>query len=345
MKLTALILCATLAQAQEQSNIVVVMMDDMTYSDLDSMPNVQKFLVDSGMVFDRMYVANSLCCPNRAAFLTGKFPHNNGVLTNMAPDGGFQRYIELGLDTNALPVQMQRLGYTTMIAGKLLNQFEVDAGYTFPGWDSVQVVDGRYFYYRIVDKQGRVVYYGSQEEEYEADVLATKIVAWISEATGPKFCYYAPSAPHRVCVPPQRYAGRFDGVTAPRPPSFNEADVSDKPAYIQDLPLLGNGQQAQVDEQYRGRLGTILAVDDAIGDIVEALRTTGQLENAYLIFTSDNGFELGEHRLTGKQTPYDEAVHVPLIIRGPGVATGVSDMLVSTVDLFPTIIELGASER
>lgn len=339
MKLVLLALLSTLAQAQEQPNIVVIMMDDMCWADLDSMPNVQKFLVDSGMVFDRMYVANSLCCPNRAAFLTGKFPHNNGVLTNMAPDGGFDRWLEMGLDSTSLPVKMQELGYATGIFGKFLNQWSPYSKWVPVGWDEYNIVDGRYFDYRILEN-GKVVYYGSQEEEYEADVLAGKITGWISGNSVPFFVYFAPSAPHRVCVPPPRYGTRFDGVTAPRNPNFNEADVSDKPQYIQDLPLLGNGQQAQVDEQYRGRLGTILAVDDAIGQIIETLRLTGQLDNTYIIFTSDNGFELGEHRLTGKQDPYQNSIHVPLLVRGPGVGVGVSDALVSTVDLFPTIIDL-----
>ncbi len=171
-------------------------------------------------------------------------------------------------------------------------------------------------------------------------MLARKSTAFIDRHAGkqPFFLYVAPYVPHQPATPAPRHATAFPGVRAPRPPSYDQADVSAEPAYIRNRPLLSPAIQRFDDRLYRRRLQSMLGVEDLLRNVVDSLRRTHQLDDTYIVFTSDNGFHLGEHRLPfGKQTPYDTDIHVPLIVRGPGVpaAKKVSGMA-REIDLAPT---------
>ena len=152
-------------------------------------------------------------------------------------------------------------------------------------------------------------------------------------------------APHAPAPrPPPRE--RLPGVPVPRPPSFDEEDVSDKPAWVRDNPPLDPEQIASHEDLYRKRLQSMLAVDDMIGRLVDALRKNGELDNTYIFFTSDNGFHMGQHRLTtGKWTAYEEDIRVPLIVRGPGVPEGRTlPHLVLNNDFAPTFADLAGAK-
>ena len=186
--------------------------------------------------------------------------------------------------------------------------------------------------------------YGRLPEDYETDVLASKMVDFIqrNSGDGPFFMYAAPGAPHLPAKPAPRHEDGFEGVTAPRVPSFNEEDVSDKPAWVHSLPLLGPDDMETIDDIYRKRLQSMLSVGDMVAMILAALESVDELDQTYIIFTSDNGFSVGEHRrILGKGTAYDESIRVPLIIRGPGISGGqVLKDIVLNNDLAPTVAEL-----
>ncbi len=183
-------------------------------------------------------------------------------------------------------------------------------------------------------------------------MLTEKVVSFIDSAekndAQPFFVFFAPSAPHGAnmpmgrATPAPRHAGMFAGVTAPRPPSFNEADVSDKPPAIRNLPLLTDEQIAEIDIEYQTRLESLQAVDEGIERIIATLAARGELENTYLFFTSDNGYHLGQHRFpNGKWEIYDEEIRVPMIVRGPRVPAGVTrNHFVLNIDFAPTIAAL-----
>jgi len=157
----------------------------------------------------------------------------------------------------------------------------------------------------------------------------------------------APTAPHSPAIPAERHKDAFANEEVPRPPSFSEEDVSDKPVWVQELEPISEQEASRIDERYQERQESMLAVDEMVGSLVEELEATGQLDNTYIVFTSDNGFHLGTHRLRhGKKTPYEEAAHVPLFVRGPGVPAGstVEDLTLDT-DLAPTFAELGGLEE
>ena len=293
------------------------------------MPELQRYLVDGGTTFGNAFVTDALCCPSRATILRGQYPHNHGVLTNQPPLGGEERFSELGLEDSTLATWLHSEGYSTAMLGKSLNNFVPPVP---PGWD-------------LWFGRGSVPA-GTYETNYFS-FTAANVIRVAKDERRPFFMWLGTSAPHRNVDPPSRYADAFPNVTAPRPPSFNEEDVSGKPKWLREKPPLSESEISGVDEQYRTRLRTMLAVDDLIGRLVKRLRKSGELENTYILFTSDNGFVMGEHRRPqGKWSAYEEAMRVPLIVRGIGVPEGRTlPHMVLNNDFAPTFADLAGPRR
>jgi arylsulfatase A-like enzyme len=291
-----------------------------------------------------------LCCPSRACILRGQYTHNHGVYSNTAPSGGFGRFYALQDETSTLATWLQQAGYRTALIGKYLNgyPFPEDREYIPPGWtewDSpVKGTPYKEFGFTL-NQNGQQTDYRSRDD-YLTDVLARQADDFLRRAASdpqPFFLFLAPYAPHGPAVPAPRHAEAFPGLLAPRTGSFDEADVSDKPYSIASNPLLSQEQLDRIDELYRLRVQSMQAVDEMIAGLFATLQETGQLEDTYIIFTSDNGYHLGQHRLpAGKGTPYEEDILVPFIVRGPGVPAGqtLAGYPAGNVDIAPTIAEL-----
>jgi N-acetylglucosamine-6-sulfatase len=339
----------TLAQEQapEKPNIVFIVADDMRVDDIEYMPQTRQLLSTEGLTFENAFVSHSVCCPSRASILRGQYAHNHGVLNN--DDGNaFRKFRNLGNEESTVATWLKSGGYRTVLLGKYLNGYGPKTGsetYVPPGWDDWYAkLDKGYYDYQL-NENGRVVSYGSSEREYYTDVLADKARKYVRGAANdsePFFMYLAPATPHGPFLPARRHRGEYSNVDAPRPPSFDEADVSDKPKRVRSLPRLGSADEKEIDETYRKRLEMLLSVDDMIAGLIKDLQDTGELENTYIFFTSDNGFHLGEHRLSlTKKTPYEEASRVPLVVRGPGVpARGSVEQTTLNSDFAPTMAEL-----
>jgi arylsulfatase A-like enzyme len=219
-----------------------------------------------------------------------------------------------------------------------------------PGWDEWHVGGNAHASYDyVLNENGQTVRYGSEPEDYLNDVLtrkATEVIRTSAAAEEPFFLYVLPFNPHSPSVAAPRHQGMFASAELPRPPSFNEADVSAKPAFIRRLPPLDNDQIAYLEDEYRRRIASLQAIDDMVESIVGALDDTGQLEDTYVIYSSDNGFHMGQHRLiAGKDTPYEEDIRVPMVMRGPGVPPGSRiEAVVGNIDLAPTIAEIATAE-
>jgi arylsulfatase A-like enzyme len=338
-----------------QPNIVFIMSDDQDIETVQYMPRVQELLAGQGVSFENAFVTEPQCCPSNVTMLTGQYAHNHGVLNNFYPSGGFQKFVENGGDQSTIATWLQDAGYNTARVGKYLVEYPIDSTYVPPGWDEWYSAFGGatgYFNYRL-NENGTVVQYGADEADYITDVFTTKAVDFINRAEAndaqPFFLTFTPTAPHADTVPngaptpAPRHAGMFAGATAPRTPSFNETDVSDKPPPIRNLPLLTDAQVAAIDSEYQARLESLQALDEGIGQIVETLAARGELENTYIVFTSDNGYHLGQHRfLNGKFQVYEEDIRVPLIIRGPGVQQGVTvEQMAVNIDFAPTMARWG----
>jgi len=359
--LVALLLLASLAGGAappkapaQRPNVILILTDDQDLGSLAFMPKTRDLIGRQGMTFANHFVPLSLCCPSRATILTGLYPHNHKVYTNFPPDGGYERFDELGHERATLATALHAAGYRTALIGKYLNGYpgEESPAYVPPGWDewASPVAGSPYAAYRYtLNENGKTVKYGSGAEAYMTDVLAGKATAFVRSAAAsgqPFFLYLATYAPHKPSTPARRHAALFPDLQAPRTPSFDEADVRDKPDRVRRLPLLNASEIAAIDALYRKQIRSLQAVDEAVAALVKALQDTNQLANTYILFTSDNGFHMGQHRLEpGKYTPYESDVHVPFLVRGPGVPAGtVSSALTASVDLAPTIAALAGTK-
>jgi N-acetylglucosamine-6-sulfatase len=354
------------ASGQTRPNVIVLMSDDQTAVSQSVMTHTNELIGAHGATFTNNFTNWPLCCPSRTTFLTGQYAHNHQVLGNSPPFGGFDR-----LDTReTLPVWLQRAGYYTAHIGKFLNGYENSSVGVPPGWSEWHGTKRTYtFYGEQLLEDGQVVTYGStgedpdnpaQPQTYSTDVYTDKAVQLINQrapAAQPFFLSVAYLGPHSggpnqpagqpqgrcedTAKPAIRHKGAFGSEPLPAPPNFNEADVADKPAGIASRPQLSAAQIATVTRYYRCRLESLLAVDEGVQRVVEALDAQGELDNTLLIYTSDNGFFHGEHRImTGKNRVYEEAIRVPLEIRGPGVPEGVTvDDLAINADIAPTIVD------
>ncbi|MEO3874667.1 sulfatase [Nonomuraea sp. B12E4] len=341
----------TMAEGKSRPNIVYIVADDLETGTLGLFPNITEELVRQGVSFERFFVTNSWCCPSRASILRSQYVHSHNVRTNTAPEGGFDRFHRLGLERSTIGTWMQQAGYRTGLMGKYLNHYPGGAAeetYVPPGWDEwdVPVRDLYEEYGYRLNENGKVYDYGWSEEDYLPDVLAGKAADFISASREPFFLYLAPIGPHNPANPAVRHAGAFSLATAPRTPSFNQEDVSREPLWLRQRPMIQQPGVDEIDERYRTRLRSMLGVDDLVGSVVDALRESGKLGDTYIFFSSDNGFHLGTHRLKqGKTTPFEEAIRIPLVVRGPGISPGSTNgQLTNTVDLAPTFAALGGAQ-
>ncbi len=294
-------------------DIVVIVTDDMRASDWRALPRTRALV--GGTRFADFVLTTPQCGPSRATLLTGRYAHTHGVLKNGPPDGGwasFRRH-----EGATVATALQAAGYRTGLFGKYLNGFPA-GGDPPPGWQA---------------------WHGAAEAAYGTpagygtDLIAEQAARFVRSTAPdrPLFAWIAPKAPHAPPEPAPRHAGRFPNARVPRTAALNEADVSDKPAYLQhDPPRLPD-----MDRQHRDRLRTLLSVDDLVSEVAAAMGD--RWERACVVVVSDNGFALGEHRWVGKNTPHDESVRVPLLIRCPGLAPGDDARLAASIDIAPTI--------
>ena len=360
-------------QAHAQSgrpNIIVLLTDDQEPASLRVMKTVRKEMKRKGTTMSRFYTNFPLCCPSRATMLTGQYAHNHQVLSNKAPDGGYGVFNERHGD-NYLPLWLKQAGYRTGYVGKYLNEYaEPDEYGTLPtdvprGWDDWRVLApsrAQYFGYTL-NQNGVLTQYSERPRDYSTDVFTTKAKRFIRRSvqsgTNPFFLMLGYAAPHgggggepgrscnRGAVPAPRHLGGLrDRRKFPLPPSFNEADVSDKPSSLQSIPPLAPNQISDVTRKRRCAWESLLAVDESVGEIVAEVKRSGLRESTYIFFLSDNGYLRGEHRIRNqKRYLYEESARVPFVVRGPGVARGAtSSDVVTNADLPATILQLaGAS--
>ncbi|CAN5275802.1 sulfatase [soil metagenome] len=311
-------------------------------------PRLRRIMGDNGVTFDNSFVTNSLCCPSRATSLRGQYAHNHGIRQNSAPLGGWPKFSRLGREQTTIATWLQAGGYQTFFLGKYLNNYEHT--YVPPGWDEWYGWMGFYDTSRNQSDQYRINHNGQvlsfdPEQTHDTDLLAARASEYIRQAAtdpSPFFLYLSLNAPHQPAPSAVGYRHRFRDSRQPRTAAFNEADVSDKPAWVRRKPLLDDSQIARVDAVYRRRLRSMLSVEDAVATLISALEDTGRLDNTYLVFTSDNGHHNGHRRqMPQKMTAYDEDIRVPLLVRGPGVPAGVRRRhLVVNNDVAPTIADL-----
>jgi N-acetylglucosamine-6-sulfatase len=352
---------ASHASAAKRPNIVVITTDDQTLASLqpDTMPNVTKKIAAKGTTFTEAIVTTPLCCPSRATWITGQYAHNHGVTSNGLGYGALEE------KDNTLPVWLDRAGYETAHIGKYLNGYEAaveDPTEVAPGWNVWYTTLGSTRYYNFdVAANGRQVHFGRRDDDYVTRVInrkAATLARRLTRRREPVYLQVDNRAPHTETgietrggcggrtVPDPDDGQIFKGSALPQPPSFNEANVADKPPFVQSRPRIDANKLKKLTKRHTCALASLRAVDRGVGRIVKELKRTDELRKTVIAFTSDNGYYYGEHRIqVGKIYPYEEGIRVPLIMRVPRQHRGggrISEVAepVANIDLAPTLLEL-----
>ena len=374
--LLACVSSASAAPAEARPNIVVVMTDDQEDTgSMAYMPKTLALIADHGITFKNSFVNLPLCGPSRASFLTGQAAHNHGIRANNPLDaGGWEAF--KSKEGNSLPVWLQAAGYKTALIGKYLNRYGQQSiygawlgwfggliGVEFkgttignprdwvpPGWNLWYAFSGsrpKYYDYSI-NENGKMIHFGDAPGDYSTDILKERAVGFIKDQSAdphPFFLYVAPKSVHAEgsrAIPAPQYKDALKDVRLPVSPAFNEARIERKAL---KAPRVGNATKDDLEKSYRAALRSLQSVDDLVAAVIAALKDTGKLDNTVVIYTSDNGFLFGDHRLIGKTAAYEGSIKVPLLMRGPGIPEHQSrDQLVNNLDVTATIVDLAGAK-
>jgi N-acetylglucosamine-6-sulfatase len=325
-------------------NIIHICTDDMRSDDIDLqiMPQLSRIFASPSLKFDNHSVPFTLCAPSRVSILTGLEPHNHGVLTDHSP-GGYAGYQPL--EGNSLPVWLTNAGYYVGHVGKFINEYDVIApNHVPPGyadWRAMSCSFEKYTNFTLNENGTQVSY---DNGEYTTDVFVQKVLDFIAAAPQPFALFFWPNCCHWPAVPAAQDAGTFANVPMPISPSFNEADVSDKPRAVRKLPLLRRKQIAKIENKWRTRAECLQSLDRGMKTIMDALQTAGLLSNTHIMFTSDNGIVEGEHRIQKeKNVLYEEGVTVPLLWHQPSGYNQNCKQPVSNIDTTAAMVELSGA--
>ncbi len=350
---------AQAAASAAPPNFLLVLVDDQAQNTFkpEFMPTTFRDVVKHGTSFKNGLAAPPLCCPDRAGILTGQYPHNHGVFSNHTG------YAELRDPQDTLAVWLHDAGYATGMFGKFMNHYSHVAGKGpapgFERWFAFLDASADYYDYEV-SNDGHIRSYGHRRADYSTDVVtrkAKKFVRQSADESRPFFAWVGYHAPHvdpitsgpcegKNPLPPGRAAyKRFAGVKLPRPASFNERQIGDKPRPVRSLPPLSRGAIRQQQVHWRCTLAAMSEVDRSVGGLMGELRRDRQLGRTIVVYVSDNGFFFGEHRIrTGKAYPYEPALNVPFAMRVPPRYTatkppGSTRAVVSNQDIAPTLLD------
>ena len=335
----------------EQLNFIIILTDDQRADTIWAMPNVQRELVEKGVTFTKAFATTPLCCPSRSGMLTGFNAYDTNIMSNFPPKGGATEFD----DKNTIAVELQKKGYKTAMMGKYLNNyFEAMAPYIPPGWDIfLDVEKGSWFNYDYArgsstsfsSSTGQILH----NEIYNTYFIKDEALKFIeNNANNPFFLYWAPKAPHGPATAPPEDLDKFLNFQYDSP-SVQETDLSDKPEYVrnkrEDVSQDDEDDSTELDFPIK-QLQSIQAVDRSVKEIIEKLEEEKILNKTVIIFAGDNGYMWGEHGLWKKSQPYEESIHVPLVIRMPTVEKGSSEEIVGmNIDIPTTVFWLAGIEK
>lgn len=329
------------------------MADDMAASDVRWMPRTRRIIGERGATFESALSTNPMCCPARAVLLSGSESHNNGVWSNSGSNGG---YGPLGGGTR-LPEWLQAAGYRTAFMGKHLNGFREQEASQEPGWNVLDgLIKGVYSYRSFVTwNDGRPRRVSDYVANYLQDSADEALERFERQDSDPFFMWVSHVGPHNAranrcsgkCwgppVPAGRDRGTFAGIASPTRslPSFNRRNDDSRPPFLRRLSRVS---RREVDRLHQRRVETLQSIDRSVAHLARSLEAAGELDETVLIFTSDNGYMLGQYRYIGKRLGYDDSLRIPLLIRGPGVRGGMSVTgAATTADLSRTIVDLAGA--
>jgi len=338
----------------QKPNVIVILTDDMDFTLLPGLKYTNELITQQGASFTNYFVTAPLCCPSRASTFRGQYPHNTNILENSP---GYKNFYRNTREEETIAIWLTRAGYQTALMGKYLNGYPIEAGesYVPPGWSDWHAYfhhdpeddEGGYYFNYQMNENGKVTNYGFAPEDYSTDLLKQRSIEFMNKSMSendPFFLYISLTAPHGPSLPAPRHEGLLAGIEYPRSPSFLTEDISPKPDIVIQK-ATAPGEEFDIYDAnafFEKRSETMMAVDEMVQEIVQTLEQNGQLDNTYIIFTSDNGFHLGEHNFSGgKALPYTEDINVPFLMRGPGIQPGTTvTQLVANIDIASTVVDI-----
>jgi N-acetylglucosamine-6-sulfatase len=342
-------------------NILVLITDDqdVELGGLDYMPQLKSQLMEQGTFFKNAFVHTPFCCPSRTSILTGRYIHNGGATNNsFSGNCGGTEWKEKTEKEHSFAVHLSNAGYKTAYLGKYLNTYGLGTNnaYVPAGWDHWMANKGNsvYYNYDLVQSEDggktiSVVNFGNDyATDYLPDVIANKTVELIetfSSADDPFLIVLGYPTPHAPRIPAPKYKDTFQDYRAYRTPNWNSSYNFNKHWLMRRLGVIDAGTEQEIDQFFRARMEMLQTVDDHITQYIDSLKNNGQLQNTYIIFTSDNGFQLGQHRLKGdKRQLYEHNIRVPFVVRGPNVPPNVTnEHLVLNIDIAPTLVSIATN--
>jgi len=321
--------CSAVFPEDTRPNFLIIVTDDQRFDTMQYMPQTQQLIFDQGVTFSRGYVTTPFCCPSRASILTGMYAHNHKVRVNTNK-----------LNFKTVVEDLHENGYYTGLVGKYLNSWNGESRPEFDYWVSFFGGTVPNYYDPKLNINGT----WNQETGYITYLLRDYAKDYLDQATSqrkPFLLLFAPNAPHAPYTPLKEDKGLYTDLEPFRPPNYNEADVSDKPSSVSSQQFTEADATLVENTRYRQIL-TLVSLDRAIGEVIAKLEETGELDNTVIIFLSDNGTHWGEHRMTAKNTVYEESVKVPFALRYPALVPTpyIEAGLVANIDIAPTLYEL-----
>lgn len=331
-------------------NFIIVLMDDISAEMFDYMPFLQTHRATAFREYRHQYHVVAQCAPSRASLLTGMYAPRHGVVGNKLPNGGYHKFMSLGLQYQSWSYLLQNAGYQTGLFGKSLNESPdplVDA--SFPeGWTRwFGMYDQKKFQNYWMNDQGTPRYYGSGDQNYITKVLLDASLEFINTNNAlnrPYALLFSPQCPHTPATPSAEHINShaqtpFEPATQP---GWNAPNVSDKPGYIQQLPLLSQTTIDKMTTYWRRGLECLQWVDRALEQMFVATAANTNNNNTYFIVAGDNGRLMGHYRLDfTKGRPYRASMRTPMFVSGPTITPGIDPInMVTLADILPTLMEL-----
>jgi N-acetylglucosamine-6-sulfatase len=321
-------------------NVVLIIADGQRAEDVRRMPNVQRLLAARGVTFTNAFASTAMGTPSRVTMLTGQNAFKTRFFDNGKPESEFTTFDA----TRTIPAWLRESGYVTSHVGKYApgRTLREEKGGIPAGWSDwhEHISAPRAIYYNYsLDDNGKVTRFGRTRDDYVTDVLADRATSFIAATSDRFFLQFGSVALQDPASPAVEDFGSFADEPPLRRPSFDLKATGDVPAA--DLAPMPDDRVRYIDGYRRNALAAMRSLDRAVGRIVEAVERRGEIDETVFIYTSDKGILLGEHRILNSVWPYEEAIHVPLVIRAPWLSEAVTDTrLVSLADIVPTIAEL-----
>lgn len=330
-------------------NVVFVFTDDQDWvlGSMEAMPNTRRLIMEEGTTMTNAFATTPICCPSRAEVQTGRYMHNTKVFGNACGGTDWQD----GPEKFNVGWYAQQQGYATLYAGKYLNNYGSAAvggvAHVPRGWNQWLglVGNSKYWNYSISNNGVEEKHGHDYSVDYYTDLVANQSLAFLKNATDnalPFFMMLGTPASHGNNDPAPQYEQSYAGRTAPRSASWNKAPQPDKHWLLRSVQPMDANHINVSDVYYQRRFSVLRSVDDLVVRLMAALEQSQQLDNTYILYSSDHGYHLGQFGMIyDKRMPYDSDTRVPLFLRGPNVPKNMTlPNLVGHIDIAPTILDM-----